>query len=431
MSREHWRKVLTCGAATFLLLSLTTLAWGQHGSEGRVNVAVMDPQGAVVVGAEVRLTDTSTNDTRTALTSEGGIYSFLNLSIGTYKLTVTKAGFAVQSVESVTVQATKTTDVQIRLSIGTQVQSVQVESVAPVLETTTNAIGQVIDPQQIETLPISGRDLTQLSRLGAGYNGLWNGLPTYAQGNNVDGVVGSSSRMKFGGNAASVISPRLENMEEMAVQTDAMDMNQGFGQAAMQIGYITKRGSNAWHGRAYEDFRNDWLNANTWRNNATGAKRNRLILNDFGGSVGGPILKDKLFFFASLATSRQPGTTTGSNNVLSAAAQAGNFTYVSGGVSRTVNVLQAAKAYNASLPNAVNSVISSQLAKINSTLASGQVASTSDPIVNTLTFQNPRPIKYWFPTLRMDYNMSSKIRMNLSLNRQLRSSPGDTLPYFP
>src|SRR6185312_5440747 len=114
--------------------------------------------------------------------------------------------------------------------------------------------------------------------------------------------------------------------------------------AATQVGFTTKRGTNAFHGQVYEDFRNAYLNANSWSNDARGLKRAPLILNEFGGSVGGPIIKEKLFFFASLGTSRQPGSATQTTYVLSPGAQAGNFTYVAGGVSHTVNLFQAASA---------------------------------------------------------------------------------------
>lgn len=441
MTHQFLRRALVSTiAALFVIAVGAPLAWGQH-TEGRVNVTVVDPQGAVVPSAEVKLVDPASGDTRVGKTTDGGTYSFQNLSVGNYRLEVSSAGFAPQQIPNVLVQTTKTTDIQIKLAVGTQVQTVQVESATPVLETSTNAIGNVIDPKQVETLPMAGRNLTQLARLspgyvGAGGTGMWNGEPTYAQGNNVDGTVGSPSRMKFGGNQSSSIQPRVENMEEMTIQTDQMDENQGFGQAATQVGFVTKRGTNAFHGQVYEDFRNAYLNANSWSNDARGLKRPGLILNDFGGSVGGPVIKDKLFFFASLGTSRQPGSASSSNTVLTSGAQAGNFAYVdAGGVSHTVNLFQVASSYNAAngtnLPTAVNSTIAAQQAKINKALGLGTVTGTTDPIVNNINFLFPQPITYWFPTLRMDYNMSSKIRMNLALNRTLRQSPGDTIPAFP
>ncbi|HKT24248.1 MAG TPA: carboxypeptidase-like regulatory domain-containing protein, partial [Terriglobales bacterium] len=132
-------------AALFIIAVGAPLAWGQH-TEGTVNVTVTDPQGAVVPGAEVRLVDPASGDTRVGKTSNGGTYSFPNLSVGNYRLEVNSTGFAAQQVPNVVVQATKTTDIRIELVVGTQVQTVQVESATPVLETSNNAIGSVIDP---------------------------------------------------------------------------------------------------------------------------------------------------------------------------------------------------------------------------------------------------------------------------------------------
>ena len=275
MTLQLFRRAWVFSVATVFIIAVgAPLAWGQH-TEGTVNVTVTDPQGAVVPGAEVRLVDPASGDTRVGKTTNGGTYSFPNLSVGDYRLEVNSTGFAPQQIPNVVVQATKTTDIRIQLVVGTQVQTVQVESATPVLETTNNAIGSVIDPKQVQTLPLAGRNLTQLARLSPGYvggggTGMWNGEPTYAQGNNVDGTVGSPSRMKFGGNQSSSIQPRVENMEEMTIQTDQMDENQGFGQAATQVGFVTKRGTNAFHGQVYEDFRNAYLNANSWSNDARG-----------------------------------------------------------------------------------------------------------------------------------------------------------------
>ncbi len=437
MSLQLLRKALVFAiTAIFAMAFGAPLAWGQH-TEGSVNVTVTDPQGAVVPGAEVRLVDPASGDTRVGKTTNGGTYSFQNLSVGNYRLEINSPGFAAQQVPNVVVQATKTTDVPVKLTVGTQVQTVQVEAATPVLETSSNAIGSVIDPKQIETLPLAGRNLTQLARLtpgyvGAGGTGMFNGEPTYAQGNNIDGAVGSPSRMKFAGNQSAAVAPRVENMEEMAIQTDQMDQNQGFGQAATQIGFVTRRGTNTFHGEVYEDFRNSWLNANSWSNNARGLKRPVSNLNDFGGSVGGPILKDKLFFFASLGRFLQPGSTSAWNSFLTPSAQAGNYTYVgTDGQTHTVNLFQVAQGANAGLPTTVNATIAAQLAKINKSLQYGTVTTTTDPIVNNINFLAPSPTRQLYPTLRLDYNMSSRIRMNLAMNRSESTSPLAYVPWFP
>src|SRR5207248_267999 len=305
--------VLLPSAAILLTVFLALpSALAQHGSEGTVTVTVLDPSGSVVPGAQLELRDLATNIVMKAEATEKGTHTFVNLPLGTYKLSVSKAGFKTQSFDAVIVQAGKTTDISSSLVIGAVNETVEVTTTAaPLIETTTNQLGTVVDMKQIEDLPIQGRDLAQLSQLVPGYTGgqnneggTWNGLPAIDQGNSVDGTIGSTSRMKFSGNAAPAISPRLESIEEMTVQTEQLDMNQGFGQASMQVNFVTRRGGNRYHGRVFEDFRNAVLNAQSWANDTANAldpsnpiPKNPIKLNDFGGSIGGPILKDKLFFF--------------------------------------------------------------------------------------------------------------------------------------
>src|SRR5579864_6580538 len=294
--------------AAFLVMGVPA-AHAQHGSEGTVTVTVLDVSGSVVQSAQLELRDLTTNDLRKAETQPSGTYTFSNLSLGKYQLRVTKTGFQTQVYDDVVVQAAQTTDIKAPLTVGAVNETVEVSGgAAPLVETTANSIGTTVDLKQIEDLPIQGRDLTQLANIVPGYSGTWDGLPSIAQGNNIDGVIGSTSRMKFGGNAEPNVMPRLENIQEMTVQTEQLNLDQGFGQANMQINFVTRRGSNAFHGRVYEDFRNAALNANSWLNDNAGLRKNPLIQNEFGGSVGGPIIKDKLFFFGTFAMGKQPGS---------------------------------------------------------------------------------------------------------------------------
>jgi len=292
-------------------------AWAQHGSEGSIAVIVRDSTGSVVQDAQLELRDLATNATQAAGTQDSGTYRFVNLPLGNYKLSVSKAGFKTAIFDPVIVQATKTTDISATLAVGAVSEVVVVnDSGAPLVETSSSAISTVVDLKQIENLPIQGRDLAQLNRLVPGYTGTWDGLPSIAQGNNIDGVIGSSSRMKFGGNSAPAVSPRLEDIQEMTVQTNQLDLNQGYGQANMQTNFVTRRGGSTFHGRVFEDHRDASLNANSWHNDAVNSlnpnsppiRKNPFILNDFGGSLGGPIIKDKLFFFGTFAMSKQPGS---------------------------------------------------------------------------------------------------------------------------
>ncbi|MFZ1159145.1 MAG: carboxypeptidase-like regulatory domain-containing protein [Candidatus Sulfotelmatobacter sp.] len=443
---------LTAVLSVLLALCLVPTAWAQHGSEGTVTVTVLDPSGSVVQGAQLELRDLATNDVRKGETQEKGTHAFVNLSLGKYKLSVSKTGFRTEVFNGVVVQAAQTTDISAALRVGAINETVEVTGgTAPLVETTTNAIGTTIDLKQIEDLPIEGRDLTQLSFLVPGSTfvagaGTYDGLPAIGQGNNIDGVIGSPSRMKFGGNEAPIVSPRLESIEEMTVQTESLNLDQGFGQANMQLNFVTRRGGNAFHGRLYEDFRNSGLNANSWYNDAltsitpsNPATKNLVHLNDFGASIGGPIIKDKLFVFGSYAERKIPGAYTTTNDVFTPAAQAGNFTYNS----ETVNLFTLAQNYNASnpganLPTGVLNCSASYcpgtvLAAAQAATASGQVAPSAggDPNLNLLSWQVNNAQTSYFPAVRVDYSATQKMRFNLAWNMTKDSYPGANAPDFP
>jgi hypothetical protein len=428
-SRSFFQGLISALAALFLF-SVPTLR-GQS-VQGTVSVTVMDQAGAVIPDAKLELKAVSTNDLRSGLSQESGTFRFVGLNIGNYRLTVSKEGFANAVIDPVVVQATRVTDVTVQMQIGTTTTTVEVSTASPVLEASSNMIGSTIDVKQIQNLPLGGRDITQLSRLAPGYNGTWNGAPSVAQGNNIDGVISSSSRMKFTGNAQPSVSPRLESIEEMTVQTDQLDVDQGFGQATMQLNFITKAGTNDFHGQLWEDFRNAALNANSWSNNGRGIRRAPFILNDFGGSVGGPILKNKLFFFGSFGMSKQPGSITAGNTLLTPAAQQGDYTYIgSDGITHTVNVLGLVRGFNSSLPNTINPIIAAEQANINKSLAGGAITPGTDPILNNINWLVASPRTNYYPSGRLDYNATDSLRFHATFNQTRTIQPTSGAPAFP
>ena len=438
MSINPWKHSRS-SAILSIALCCTTNLLAQAGTQGTIAITVTDPTNAGVPGAVLELTSVSTNAVRHSKTEGKGTFSFVGLPIGTYTLSVTRQGFATTILESVVVQASQTTAVPVILKVGDTSETVTVAAVeAPLLDSTSNSIGQVLNLKQIENLPLYGRDLTSLSRLTAGYagttgnggDGIWNGQPLANQGVNIDGVVGSPSRGKYNGSAQASASPRVENIAEMAVQTDQIDLDQGFGRSSMQISYVTRSGSNQFHGRVYLDARNSGLNANTYSNNVSGVRRAKLIYNDFGGSLGGPILHDKLFFFGSFSTRRVPGAVTTSNDYLPASVQAGNFTYLgTDGQTHSVNLFQLAGTVGA--PTTTNAAIASQLALINGSLSSGTSVTTGDPNINQLNWNEPQPTVYYWPTARVDWSATSKLHMYVAANMTQQRLSGDFLPPFP
>jgi hypothetical protein len=426
MSRCSSSSSLCLLATCVALLTLAAPGLWAQSTQGAVSITVTDPAGAVVPGAKLELRAAATNDLRTATTQEGGAYRFVGLSIGNYGLTVAREGFAKVTINPVVVEAARVTDLSVALKVGTMAETVEVTAGAePVLETSSNMIGTTFDVKQIEDLPLGGRDLTQLSHLAPGYNGTWNGLPAEALGNNFDGVTSSSARMKFNSNGAPSVSPRIENIEEMTVQTDQLDMDQGFGATTTQMNFVTRSGTNSFHGRAYEDFRNSDLNANSWTNNVSGISRPPLKVNNFGGSVAGPILKNKLFFFASYSMWKQPGSAVSTNYVLTQAAQQGTFTYGS----QQVNVLTLAK--NSGLPSTINPTIANELATINKALTSGQLSAYTDPNMQALNWLQPNPTTFYYPAGSLDYHATDKLRLHLAYNETMQRQPDSGSPLFP
>ncbi len=419
------------------VLACCSPSWAQMGSVGTVNVLVLDPSGAAVQGAKLVLQDLATNVTHEGETQQAGSYSFVSLPLGTYKLTVSKTGFQNELLNTVVVQGGRVTDVKVTLKVGAATETVVVEGGAtPLVETTSNAIATTIDMKQIENLPLQGRDISALAQLTPGYSGTngfgtWNGLPVIAQGNSIDGVISSTSRMKFAGNVQPGLEARLEDIQEMTVQTGQSDLNQGLGTASMQVNFVTRRGSNDYHGRIFEDFRNSAMNANSWYNNAIGAPRNPLILNEFGGSVGGPIRRDKLFFFGSYAMAKQPGGYLAGSTFLTPAAQQGILTLPSDGTTQVNLFTQVAQPNG--LPATVNSQIAAQQALINKAVTSGGafVSSTSDPNVENVNWLVHSPTTRYYPAFRVDYNLSQKLRLDFSFNETKVSQPNASAPQFP
>ncbi|HVC47095.1 MAG TPA: TonB-dependent receptor [Terracidiphilus sp.] len=439
MKRRGLQRMLLVAIALGSVLAIVGhRAVAQSGSQGQVEVTVEDASGAIVPEAALKITDLRTNDTRTAKGSHSGTYTFVNLPIGLYQMTISAKGFATKIYSSVLVESSRTTSVIAALSVGETSQTVRVDAEAsPLLQTTSNEISTVINMKQIQDLPVNGRDLTALATIvpgysGAGGQGTFNGLPIMDQGSSLNGMVGNSSRMKFDANITPAVSPRLEDIEQMSVQTDQLGLNSGFGQATTQVTFVSRRGTNHFHGRVFEDFRNDGLNANSWLNNALQNPKGKLIENDFGGSVGGPIIHDKLFFFGTYAMRKIPGSYLATNDVFTSEAQQGNFTYTgTDGQTHTYNLLTIAQNSGLGIPYAVNSEVATQFSAINASLSSGHLGTASDPNYQEIGWNNSSAETDYYPVARIDYTLSEKARMYLSWMMSQYSQPGNSAPTFP
>jgi hypothetical protein len=412
--------IAVCG---FVLAAAVSPICAQDFATGAVNVTVQDPSGAAVNDAHLELKDLETNDVHTATTKGAGnaVLSFLNPAH--YTLTVTKEGFATKVYPLVTVQANQVTALKVALSVGAAAQTVSVSGDnSPILDTTQNTIATTIDLKQVDNLPVGGRDVSALAFLVPGAVGNnFNNLPGGAVNTSANGFSTMTNRFKSGGfdDDGPSTSNRLESIEEMTVQSGELDASKG-GTAAMDIGFLTKRGTNKYHGQLYEDYRSDWLNANDWVSNDVGVPRAFLLENDFGGSVGGPILRDKLFFFASLSNFRQPFSSRVSTTVGTPLALSGIYTYIptNSSTPQTDNVLQAGASGGCSTcTGSINPLIATDLSNITSTYHSpGATLSPLDLNHENLNFLNKGSVIQKYPTLRLDYNVTPNFRLTGTAN---------------
>jgi hypothetical protein len=237
-----------------------------------------------------------------------------------------------------------------------------------------------------------------------------------------------------------MVSPRIESFEQVSVVSDGLNLGNGFGTATTQLNYVSRRGGNQFHGRAYYDFRNSGLNANSWANNAavnsagvwSPVRRAKLIQHDFGVSVGGPILHDKLFFFGTYAEYKQPGTVVASNYIFANSAIQGNFTYTgTDKVNHTVNVLQLAHNYNSSYSGVINPDVNTMIQTAITAVGGQGLTPVSDPTIIQASFNAAGTQTQYYPVVRLDYNATNNVRMYISWIMSQSNPVGSYPPPFP
>ncbi|HVB85976.1 MAG TPA: carboxypeptidase-like regulatory domain-containing protein [Candidatus Dormibacteraeota bacterium] len=316
--------VLACMAAVLLCVSL---AQAQSAGTGAIAGTVTDPSGAAVAKAKVTLTSLATNQTRTTTAGANGEYRFSLLPPGTYKLDFTAMGFKTSNVPSVTVTTTETATVNQVLEIGSVTQTVTVETNAQVLQTESATLGSTVSGAQINALPMANGNYTEILSLAPGTSAPVDNATAIGKGTqdiSANGVDPGSNNFMMDGVAVDNIAnsgsandgtiytgipiPSTDAIQEFKVQTTAYDASYGRNPGAI-VNVTTRSGTNKFHGTAFEFFRNTVLNANDFflkeSQSAQGInKRPVFDQNQFGGTLGGPIKRDKLFFFFSYRGTR-------------------------------------------------------------------------------------------------------------------------------
>src|SRR5580704_5253877 len=309
--KENGRRLSWWSGCLLVLgvLILSSRGFGQSSIGGAtLNGTVTDPSGAAIAGAKVTVNNTDTGLTRTTATTEAGLYDFPDLPVGTYDLTVEKQGFSSVKRTGVRLAVGGVATIDTPLQIGTTQETVSVTAETPVVETTRSQTSTVITSQAVADLPINGRnflDFTVLTpgvtrdptRTGdlsfGGQRGTANSLLVDGSDSNNVFFGQSSGRAGTGRNPYSFSQ---DAVQEFQVNTNGYAAEIGRAGGGV-INVITKSGTNEFHGAAFEFYRDKALNANAWENNARGLPKRAYHFNQFGGDIGGPIWKNKVFFF--------------------------------------------------------------------------------------------------------------------------------------
>ena len=330
---------LVVSAAVFL----TTATLHAQADTGSIQGTIKDQTGAVIPGAKVILTNEGTNLTITFTAGGDGSYIFSPVKIGVYSVSAESPGFAKAVQPHVTLEIQQQRVVDLTLKPGAVTQTIEVTGAPPPLQTQNASVGQVINSRAVNDLPLNGRNFTFLAQLAAGVNtpeadtrgnaqsGAFsaNGLRPGQNNYLLDGIDNNSNAVDFLNGTNFAVLPPVDAIQEFKVQTD--DYSAQFGRAGGAILNATLRsGTNQFHGDAWEYIRNDHLDAADFFEDAAGLAKGRYQQNQFGATLGGPIMKNKVFFFGDYEGLRvRQGTVYGTNSVPTANERNSGYTDLS------------------------------------------------------------------------------------------------------
>jgi len=319
MNREKLKRLINGACVLVGVLALAASSLFGQAFYGTVVGTVTDPSAAALRGASVTLTNAGTQERRQAQTDVSGAYQFSNLVPATYRVEVELAGFKRAAVPAVEVSVSATIRADVIMQLGDVTQSVEVSAAAPLLQTENASLSQAVNTRAVQELPVNGRNILNLAALvpgvvpqGSTEGNAITGKNVFAAGNyQIGGGIANQSATYFDGVPANagvgnltVLVPSPDVTSEFRVQTSSNSAEYG-RYAGGVINVASKTGTNQYHGSTYEYLRNRVLNANSFFANANNTGKPAFTQNQFGGTVGGPIKKDKLFFFAGYEGYRQ------------------------------------------------------------------------------------------------------------------------------
>lgn len=441
------RKLLSVGVLAAMFVFASVPAFAQGGSAtSSISGTVVDSSGAAIPGASIEAKNPANGTVYSAVSSSTGTFTLPAVASGSYTVTVSLQGFKTVVLNNVVVNVGQAPTVAVKLEVGGVTETVVVEGAAAIVQTQSTAVSSTINSKAIESLPLSSRNVIDYLTFMPGVNvastnrnANVNGLPGSAVNITLDGVNIQDNTLKSGDGFFTIVQPRLDAIEDVTITGAAAGATDG--QGAISVKFTTRSGTNAYSGSAYNYFRSDKLNANTWFNKRDGVAIAKLKQNQTGGRFGGPIWvpglfngRNKAFFFVNIENLNQPAETTRTRTILTPQGQAGIFRYGS----NSVDLLSLA-AKNGQT-STIDPTIAKLLADIRAaTGTTGTITDSTDPRFQSYSYNANQLGSNWYPTARVDLNFGINHKLSTVFNYDLFSTKPDlttnsrepTFPGFP
>jgi hypothetical protein len=373
----------------------------------------------------VTLTNDATAVSRTVTTDDGGNYVFTALQPGRYTLRAEAAGFRKIERGNIELQVNQRAHVDLELQVGEVSDTVRIEGTAPLLESQSSVLGSVIQERQVQDLPLNGRNFVQLAILSPGVTGASFGMRgTIMSGSRpddlrpgtelfVNGNRESSNNYLYDGidnndrlTLAIIVRPAVEAIKEFKIQTNLFSAEQGRNPGG-QVDVVTKSGGNDLHGAVYEFLRNNALDANNFFSNRAGQRKPPFKQNQFGGAIGGPIIKSKTFFFGDYDGFRQRQGRVFVNTVPTVKMRQGDFSEITAGIFDPATTVQNGTAFTRQ-QFANNLIPQNRWDPVTAKLINAYPLPTSSALVNNLVTAPTRKQDWDQYDVRVDHNQSER-----------------------
>ncbi len=428
--------------AMLYLSLISTFAFAQGGGmASSLSGVVVDQSGGIIPGADVTVKNNATGGEFKTITANNGTFSIPALSAGAYTATVTVPNFKVAVYKDIKLEAGVPATIRVTLQVGGTSETVVVEAGAEMVQSQTANVSFNMNVSQIVNLPTGSRSALEgviLSIPGISISGDDTrnanamGLPESMVNITIDGISAQDNYNKTDDGFFSRVRPGVDAMEQVTVSTATPGAESGGG-GGVQIKFVTRSGNNEYHGSLYDYIRNPVFDANTWFNNRNitapeGADWRtwksppaQTKQNQFGVRAGGPISipklfdgRDKAFFFFNYEELRQPVSVTSTNQLFTPEAEQGNFLWTAGGVTRSVNLLNLAAANG--FVSTWDPIVQKMLTDMRASTSAGSLRQRNDPLTQDLTFTLPSKTKWRYMTGRLDFNLTSRHRLEATWN---------------